>query len=95
MGPFIIILITQLSCQSIIQICDLEVCSKTNIITRISPAPPPPTPGSEGRVPKISGKGVLFVPENCKKKKKGVFDFSPGDFFKKGGGFSFSLSLDA
>ena len=35
-------------------------------------------------------------PENCK--KRGVFDFSPGDFFKKGVvllSLSLDLSLDA
>ena len=46
------------------------------------------------RVPKISGKGVLFVQQSPAREllKRGVFDFSPGDFFKKGGGF-LSLSL--
>ena len=49
------------------------------------------------RVPKISGKGGTFRatksgPRIVKKKKRGVFDFSPGDFFKKGVVF-LSLSL--
>ena len=51
------------------------------------------------RVSKMSGKGVLFVRQsparqNCK--KKDLINFSPGDFFKKGVFFLFSLiSLDS
>ena len=68
----------------------------------LEPGPPPPPPhsgvgGTACVLPKSLVKGYFSSdkvrPENCK--KRGVFDFSPGDFFKKGGGFSFSLSLDA
>ena len=49
-------------------------------------------------LPKCPVKGYFSCdkvwPENCK--KRGVFDFSPGDFFKKGVFFFFSLnSLDS
>ena len=71
---------------------------------QVDPAPPPPphsgVRGTACVFPKYPVKGVLFVRQSSarelyKKKKGGVFDFSPGDFFKKRGGFSFSLSLDA
>ena len=65
--------------------------------------PPPPPPHSEVEMtacvlPKCPVKGYFSCdkvrPENCK--KRGVFDFSPGDFFKKGVFFLFSLiSLDS
>ena len=48
------------------------------------------------RVPKIFRKGVLFRATKSGPrivKKGGVFDFSPGDFFKKGVFFFLSLSL--
>ena len=77
-----------------------------NNMERLMHVPRPPTPGSEGPhacSQNLRYKGVPYFscdkvrPENCKKEKrgkKGVFDFSPGDFFKKGVVF-LSLSLDA
>ena len=66
------------------------------------PRPPPPPHSEVGMtacvLPKCPVKGYFSCdkvrPENCK--KRGVFDFSPGDFFKKGVFFFFSLiSLDS
>ena len=56
------------------------------------PPPPPPLRGRNDRmrVAKMSGKGVLFVRQSTA--REFVFDFSPGDFFKKGGVFFLFLS---
>ena len=65
-----------------------------------SPAPPPPPPhsgvgGTACVFPKSPVKGYFSCdkvrPQNCK--KGGVFDFSPGDFFKEGVVFFLSLSI--
>ena len=65
----------------------------------VKPNPPPPHSGVGGTAcvfPKSPVKGYFsrdnVRPENCILKKGGVFDFSPGDFLKRGGVF-FSLSL--
>ena len=61
------------------------------------PPPPPPLRGRRDRmrVPKIAGKGVLFVRQSPAREKKGGYLTFTRRFLLKRGGFSFSFSLEA